>query len=176
MAKNHGNQDAGITPEALEAAIVGMEVPTQVAISAEEFAAMQAQVAMLIKQHAEKDKLIADLSAAPGVPSSISHASTKERWAIVIDEGHEQHDEVGVFVSVNGRSYQVLRGQVAEVPPEVLEVLNHAVIDKHIPQKDASGMPNGTITRPSRRFPYRKLGKAVDREGVRIQTFTVTDY
>lgn len=172
MAKNQGNLEAGISPEALEAAIAGSARATP-SVSDQEFEALKLQVAMLIKQAADKDKIIADLSAvaADTCVASVSHATTKARYAIIVDEGRDQHDEPGVFVSVNGRAYQLKRGVTCEVPPEILEALDHAVIDKHIPVTDANGMPNGTITRASRRFPYQNRGKVVDENGERIATF-----
>lgn len=141
-----------------------------------ELEAMKKQIALLIKQNAEKDEVIELLSAdskaidkddAPGT-ANFSHASTKARYAIVIDESSQPQDAQDVFAAVNGRPYVMQRGVVVEVPPEVVEVLDHAILLKHIPVVDAHGMPNGTITRAVRRFPYRNHGMVVDAAGKRI--------
>lgn len=100
--------------------------------------------------------------------ATASQASTKARYAIVVEEGTEQHALPFVPVQVNGRTYQITRGRRVEVPPEVVGVLENAVIDKSIAQVDANGMPAGIITRPMRRFPFQNLGLAVDASGKRL--------
>jgi len=127
-------------------------------------------------------KIIEELTAAnlsaqeapelviPG--ANASRASSKERWAIIVDEGNDATELSFVPVGVNGRVYQITRGRVVEVPLEVLGVLDHAILDKAITTVDsATGMPNGSVTRKVRRFPYQKLGKAIDSDGKRVQTF-----
>jgi hypothetical protein len=104
---------------------------------------------------------------APGVASA-SQASTKARYAIIVEEGNEQHSLPFVPVQVNGRAYQITRGQRVEVPPEVIGVLENAVVNKSIPQVDANGMPAGIITRPMRRYPFQNLGLAIDANGKRL--------
>lgn len=174
MSKGQGkvNTGAGLSAEdiaRLTEELSPVAAPTNGA--ADEFAAMKAQISKLI---AENDKLAKDLSGyettevVEAATATISNSATKERFAITIEEGHENHDAPDVFVGVNGRSYLIQRGMRVEVPKEVLEVLDHAVIDKHIPVKDQQGMPNGTETRASRRFPYQNHGKVIDLNGDRI--------
>lgn len=96
-------------------------------------------------------------------------AASKERFGIIIDEGHDQNDISEVPVQVNGRAYQIKRGQYVEVPREVVGVLKDAVIDKAIASFDAQGMPNGIKLRPSRRFPFQEFGLAIDAAGNRVR-------
>ncbi len=67
----------------------------------------------------------------------------------------------------NGRLYQIKRGQIVEVPMEVIDVLNHAVENKSIPKQDAQGNPAGYDVRAARRFPFQNYGKTVDAVGQR---------
>jgi hypothetical protein len=139
-------------------------------------------VAAQTAEIARLTKIIEELTAAniaaqetePAVAGvgNASRASSKERWAIILDEGNDANELSFQPVGVNGRVYQITRGRVVEVPIEVLGVLDHAVLDKSITTADsATGMPNGSTTRKVRRFPYQKLGKAIDIDGVRVQTF-----
>jgi len=119
----------------------------------------------------------AALRVAPTAPAeseekglaTASSASTKERYAIIIEEGTEANALKSVPVQVNGRAYQIERGRRVEVPPEVIGVLENAVVDKSIAVEDErTGLPNGLIVRPMRRFPFQNLGKVVDADGNRI--------
>jgi len=96
-------------------------------------------------------------------------ASSLERYGIVIDEGNGPQDIQEVPVQVNGRAYQIRRGMFVEVPKEVVSVLNDAVIDKAVPQYDATGMPAGIKMHPTRRFPFREYGMMVDAAGKRVK-------
>lgn len=72
-----------------------------------------------------------------------------KRVTIMLEEGDEHSDAQDVFVSVNGKPYVMQRSVWIEVPVEVVEVLNNAVIDRQVKVGD-------TITiRPSKRFPFR---------------------
>lgn len=95
-----------------------------------------------------------------------SRASTKERWRIIIDEAQDPQELTRVFVGCNGRGYWLQRGVPVDVPPEVIEILDHAVINRAIPIIDErTGLPNGVETREAKRFPFRVLGKVVDKFG-----------
>lgn len=96
-----------------------------------------------------------------------SRSSTKERFAILIDEARDPNEVDPVPVGCNGRMYQIKRGKIVEVPLEVIDVLNHAVENKSIPKQDAAGNPAGYDVRPARRFPFQNYGKTVDAAGVR---------
>jgi hypothetical protein len=96
-----------------------------------------------------------------------SHSTDNERWAIVVEEARDEHEINPVFVGVNGRGYYMRRGEVVEVPREVLVALDNAVETRAIPVlKD--GQPAGVQTRSARRFPYRNYGKVVDAQGNRL--------
>ncbi len=94
---------------------------------------------------------------------------TKERFRVIIEEGRDANDSPEVFLSVNGRGYQIKRGYPVDIPPELIEVLDHAVIDKHIPVIDEnSGVTTGSIIRQARRFPYTNMGRSIDADGNRL--------
>jgi len=106
-----------------------------------------------------------DRHTAPGVANE-SRSSANERFAIIVEEGRDENDMNPIFVGVNGRGYSIRRGEVVEVPGEVLGVLNDAVEVRSTPySKD--GVPAGMTTRAARRFPYRNYGKVVDSAGNR---------
>lgn len=107
---------------------------------------------------APNDKFLGGLTPPKPVDTrthaTVSHASTKDRVTIIINESDKPEDLNEVFVSVNGRAYQIQRGVPAAVPPEVVHALDNAVIDKAIQQYE-NGMPAGIILRPTRRYPYQ---------------------
>lgn len=138
--------------------------------------AQTAEIARLTKiieelQAANQAAQAVETAEAPSVGNA-NRASSKERWAIIVDEGNDATELSFVPVGVNGRVYQIQRGRVVEVPIEVLGVLDHAILDRAVATVDSvTGMPNGSTTRKVRRFPYQKLGKAIDIEGTRVQTY-----
>ena len=158
MAKNT-NEGAGIDPSVLG------EAPAMPA--EDQLKALQLMVAQLTEQNrALIEARRADLEDDN---ASERQAASKERFGIIIDEGHDVHDISEVPVQVNGRAYQIKRGQYVEVPREVISVLKDAVIDKAIASFDAMGMPNGIKMRPSRRFPFQEFGMAIDADGTRVR-------
>lgn len=147
-----------------------METQQASALEVKELSAANSEIARLTKMILAMQE--ATQAAAAADVANVSRASTKERWAIIVDESPDATDLSFVPVGVNGRVYQITRGRVVEVPPEVLVVLNHAVLDKSFTKVDSvTGMPNGADVRKVRRFPYQKLGKAVDAEGNRVETY-----
>lgn len=105
------------------------------------------------------DKFMAGIAPPPPPKDTrkhadVSSASTRDRVEIRINESEQQGDSNEVVVGVNGRHYQIRRGVDVGVPPEVVHALENAVIDKAIPQFTDTGMPNGFILRPTRRFPF----------------------
>lgn len=167
MAKNT-NAGAGVDdalfaePDVISPAPEGTTDPKDIAL-----AALQEQVRQLIEQNralveARNTNLEDDNASERG-------AASKERFGIIIDEGHDQNDISEVPVQVNGRAYQIKRGQYVEVPREVVGVLKDAVIDKAIASFDAQGMPNGIKLRPSRRFPFQEFGLVIDSTGKRVR-------
>jgi hypothetical protein len=158
MAKNT-NAGAGIDPSLLA------EGPEAVDARDTELADLRETVRQLLAQNRA---LVDDRKEDPGSASERGAAS-KERFGIIIDEGHDQNDITEVPVQVNGRAYQIKRGQYVEVPREVVSVLKDAVIDKSIAQFDATGMPNGIKVRPSRRFPFQEFGLVINADGERVR-------
>lgn len=109
-----------------------------------------------------------DRHAKPGTANE-SNASSIERWAIVVEEGRDENEINPVYIGVNGRGYSMKRGEVVEVPREVLSVLDTAVELRATPVADTNGVASGFKTREARRFPYRNLGKIVDSNGQRLK-------
>ncbi len=85
---------------------------------------------------------------APKVPES------PKRVRVILDEGGEQ-DLPYVFISLNGVAYKVQRGVEVELPVELLEILDHAVMTVMV--KDQN---NRYTPRKIMRFPYRVLREA----------------
>lgn len=134
-----------------------------------EMAALQAQVAQLLQDNQAMREAAAAGDLEDVASASSSSSASKERFGITIDEGSGKHDLQEVPVQVNGRAYQIMRGQYAEVPMEVINVLNDAIIDKAISSVDALGMPAGITMRKMRRFPFQNHGLAIDADGKRVR-------
>jgi len=120
MSKGPGkiNTSAGLSAE--ELAELTSELTAPVAAQPAELDALKAQIVALLKQNDELSKRVTvEKEEKDSAAATVSKASTKARYAITIEEGHEQHDSPDVFVGVNGRSYQIKRGERVEVPPEV---------------------------------------------------------
>lgn len=127
-----------------------------------------AKIDLLQKQLADAQAKKASVEDDPTAANS-SRASTKKRIRIILDEGMGQHDLRTVPVGVNGRTYQIRRGVEVDVPPEVVEVLKHAIETKTIPMVDENtGFTKGSYQRDVRRFPYQVQGVAVDETGKRL--------
>jgi hypothetical protein len=70
---------------------------------------------------------------------------------------HEQDGDDGSFdvkVGVNGRAYQIKRGVEVDVPPEVVHVLDNAIVTRIVKDPDT----NREITKDVRRFNYSVIG------------------
>lgn len=63
-----------------------------------------------------------------------------KRVKIIIAEGEGEENQGDVFVSVNGKAWQIKRGFEVEVPQEVIEVLDHAVTTKMTQNLDTQEM------------------------------------
>ncbi len=176
MKKGSGKVNDSVPMSAEDLAMLSNELTTQSETStvSSELDDLKKKIESLLAVNEAQAKLIETLEETDGdltdvKVANISTSASKVRYAISIEEGHDQNDTPDVFVQVNGRSYLIKRGHRAEVPREVLEVLDHAVIDKHIPvTDDRTGMPNGTMTRASRRFPYTNHGLVINEVGERL--------
>ena len=103
--------------------------------------------------------------AALPASATMSQASSKERWAIVIDEASSDAENHEVFVQVNGRAYQIQRGVVVHVPPEVVNVLRDAVVGVSRQEFDEFGRPKGISLRSAPRHPFRVIKKVTNKDG-----------
>lgn len=91
--------------------------------------------------------------------ATVSNASTKDRVTININESDDPKDLNEVLVQVNGRAYQIQRGKDVAIPPEVVQALENAVIDRAIPNVDEQGQVRGFTLRPTKRFPFTISGE-----------------
>lgn len=117
---------------------------------------------------AAEDKAAAAEEKVAAVSANQSQASSKERWAIVIDEANSETENHEVFVQVNGRAYQIQRGTEVHVPPEVISVLKDAVIGRSQQMFDEFGRPKGIQVREAPRHPFRIVRKVCDKDGTPI--------
>lgn len=146
----------------------GAGVPDELLGGSDDVEALKARIREL-EQANQAQRAVADVEEKDVGVATASSASTKERYAIIIEEGAEANAIKRVPVQVNGRAYLIERGKRVEVPPEVVHVLENAVVDKSISVEDErTGLPNGIVVRPTRRFPFQNLGKVVDADGNRL--------
>jgi hypothetical protein len=146
----------------------GAGVPDELLGGSEDVEALKARIREL-EQANQAQRATGDVEEKEVGLATASSASTKERYAIIVEEGGEANAIKRVPVQVNGRAYLIERGKRVEVPPEVVHVLENAVVDKSIPVEDErTGLPNGIVVRPTRRFPFQNLGKVVDADGNRL--------
>lgn len=69
-----------------------------------------------------------------------------------------QDGEVGdVFLAVNGNALQIRRGEIVEVDPMYIEVLNNSVITTVISDFDANGKKTSKAVE-IQRYPYQIVG------------------
>lgn len=71
---------------------------------------------------------------------------------IIIDETRDSTEMQNVPVGVNGRMWIIKRGEEVEVPLEVLEVLDHAVVEKTVKLEGGA-----EVTKKVKRFNYSVL-------------------
>lgn len=146
----------------------GAGVPDELLGGSDDVEALKARIREL-EQANQAQRAAGDVEEKEAGLATASSASTKERYAIIVEEGVEANAIKRVPVQVNGRAYLIERGKRVEVPPEVVHVLENAVVDKSISVEDErTGLPNGIVVRPTRRFPFQNLGKVVDADGNRL--------
>ena len=163
MTKN-SNAGAGIDPT-----LLGDSDPT----ISPEMVALQAQVAQLLQENQAMREAATAVDLEDQTTANSTSSASKERFGITIDEGSGKNDLQEVPVQVNGRAYQIMRGQYCEVPKEVISVLNDAVVDKAISSTDAQGMPSGITMRKMRRFPFQNHGMVINAAGERVREAAV---
>jgi hypothetical protein len=114
-----------------------------------------ARIAELEKEKADREEL----------ESNISRASSQKRLRIFIEEKRSSSEIDPVFVGCNGRGYYIKRGHEVDVPVEVVHILDNAIEGVVKPRPSTVG---GVDFITSLRFPFRKLGLAVDENGTRL--------
>jgi len=86
-------------------------------------------------------------------PAANKRSATKPSRVKVIF--HNQDGDLGksdIFVSVNGYAYQIQRNESVSLPPEVIEVIDNAVITQ---TERVNGVDQ---SRDLQRFPYSLVG------------------
>jgi len=86
-------------------------------------------------------------------PAAKKRSATKPSRVKVIF--HNQDGDLGkgdIFVSVNGYAYQIKRNEPVALPPEVIEVIDNAVIT------NTERVDGVDTTRDLQRFPYSLAG------------------
>jgi len=78
-------------------------------------------------------------------------AKSSGRVSVIVDEGSDD-DPSDVFLSVNGKAYQVQRGVKVDLPPEILEAMDNARTSQLV--KTGNGEYK---LRDRPRFTYRRL-------------------
>lgn len=107
---------------------------------------------------------VEDVRATVGADADAATASTKARWRIFIARTGAPNEASEVKVSVNGRMYQIQKGVAADVPPEVVLVLNDSIATT--PLLSADGQVTGWAD--SSRIPFQIMGLAVDADGNKL--------
>lgn len=82
-----------------------------------------------------------DLGLGEGFSPAAPTATKKERQAVIFidqEEGKPNYE----FVGVNGKGYQIKRGEEVTVPMSVVGVLNNAIATRSV--TDADGRISGT--------------------------------
>lgn len=148
----------------------------QLAAQASEKAVLEAQVAaaqkalddaLALNAALKKAKEEAEVKAeAVAQGANFTRASSKRRWRIRIDEARDKSEVDPVFLSVNGRAYNIKRMRYVDVPEEVVSVLSDAVVGHAVAILDErTGIESGVEFRPGRRFPFENLGQSKDDNG-----------
>lgn len=89
-------------------------------------------------------------------------ASTLVRWRVLLARSGNAADPAFHCVQINGRNYQIRRGQTVDVPPEVVLVLDQAVHSLPIVDPDSSRVLG---YQDAHRVPYQVMGLAIDHNG-----------
>jgi len=92
------------------------------------------------------------ISDAPA-PVASPPVQTAKRFKVILEED-TGIPPTGLFISANGRPYLLMAGVEAQVPQEVISVLNDAVISVPIIDPQSQRV---TGYRQRLRFPYRRV-------------------
>lgn len=117
------------------------------------------EVAALKAQLAEAQEALAAAQAASAAVEFVEPANVPlpaKKIRIVLEE-NDNIPPTGLFLGINGKSYMIRPGEEVDVPSEVVECLNDAVMAT--PKTDNNG--NITDYRNRLRFPYRLISQSV---------------
>lgn len=89
-------------------------------------------------------------------PKAAAADEAPKKVRIVLEE-NDNIPPTGLFLGINGRSFMIRPGEEVDVPMEVIECLNDAVMAT--PKTDNNG--NITDFRSRLRFPYRIISQSV---------------
>ncbi len=87
-------------------------------------------------------------------PKTVASANADGRkgWVKIVLEDNDNVPPTGLPLGCNGRFFFLRTGEPAEVPPEVLEILNHAVASVPVVDPDTQKI---VAMRDRMRYPYR---------------------
>jgi hypothetical protein len=97
----------------------------------------------------------AKTAAAPPVQTAAPPVQTVARFRVILEED-PGIPPTGLFISANGKPYMLMAGVEAQVPQEVLSILNDAVISVPIIDPQSQRV---TGYRSRLRFPYRRIDR-----------------
>ena len=127
MAKT-GENTQQITAEELETVLANAEAEKKAAVEAALKQAEEEKEAALKQAEEEKEAAVkaalAEYKAKTNTPSN-KNISKKEVRMIPIKIEKNKNERDDVFVSVNGKNFQIKRGEKVEVPEYVVEVLEN---------------------------------------------------
>ena len=127
MAKT-GENTQQITAEELETVLANAEAEKKAAVEAALKQAEEEKEAALKQAEEEKEAAVkaalAEYKAKTNTPSN-ENISKKEVRMIPIKIEKNKNERDDVFVSVNGKNFQIKRGEKVEVPEYVVEVLEN---------------------------------------------------
>ena len=87
----------------------------------------------MAKVSKDKDSKVIEIEATPREveeTKAVLQANTNDKVRIIISEQEGDENQGDVILGLNGKFYQIKRGFPVEIPKDLLEVLNHAVITK----------------------------------------------
>lgn len=84
----------------------------------------------------------------------VAVATMPKRVRIILED-NPNIPPTGQYFGVNGRGYILQSGVPADVPPELIDVLDHAI--ESVPVKDPQSL-QVTGHRMKHRYPYRRVG------------------
>lgn len=98
-----------------------------------------------------KAQLISDMSGGVVFAPAPQVASTPKRIRIRLEE-NENIPPTGLFIGHNGRTFIIQTGRDVDVPPELLEVLDNAIMTSSVVNPDTLRVMG---YRDKLRYPYR---------------------